>query len=357
MSKYKIIMTGGGSAGHVTPNLALVPTLRALDYEVKYIGSKDGIEKEIINKEGIPYYEISSGKLRRYFDVKNFTDPFKVIVGIKDAYSVLKQEKPNIVFSKGGFVTVPVVIAAKLRGIPVVCHESDMTPGLANRLTTPYTTKLCVTFPESLKHIKGGKGVLTGTPIRRELLKGSREKGRRFLNFDDLKPIMMVIGGSLGSKAINEAVRGALDEILAHYNVVHICGNGNIDTSLKGLKGYRQFEFIREELPDVMTTADFVLSRAGANSIFELLALKKPNLLVPLSRNSSRGDQILNAASFEKSGYSMVIQEEDLNKESLLKAVNELNKNKIKYIKTMENSTIGNGVDAIISVIKENTKK
>lgn len=357
MSKYKIIMTGGGSAGHVTPNLALVPTLRTLDYEVKYIGSKDGIEKEIINKEGIPYYEISSGKLRRYFDVKNFTDPFKVIVGIKDAYSVLKKEKPNIVFSKGGFVTVPVVIAAKLRGIPVVCHESDMTPGLANRLTTPYTTKLCVTFPESLKHVKGDKGVLTGTPIRRELLKGSREKGRRFLNFDDLKPIMMVIGGSLGSKAINEAVRGALNEILKHYNVVHICGNGNVDTSLKHIKGYRQFEFIREELPDVMTAADFVLSRAGANSIFELLALKKPNLLVPLSRNSSRGDQILNAASFEKSGYSMVIQEEDLNKDSLLKALDELNKNKVKYIKNMENSTIGNGVDAIVSVIRENTKK
>ena len=357
MSKYKIIMTGGGSAGHVTPNLALVPTLRTLDYEVKYIGSKDGIEKEIINKEGIPYYEISSGKLRRYFDLKNFTDPFKVIIGIKDAYNVLKKEKPNIVFSKGGFVTVPVVIAAKLRGIPIVCHESDMTPGLANRLTIPYTTKLCVTFPESLKNVKGGKGVLTGTPIRKELLKGSREKGRRFLNFDDMKPVMMVIGGSLGSKAINGTIRESLNEITNKYNVVHICGNGNLDESLKDVKGYKQFEFIREELPDVMAVADIVVSRAGANSIFELLALKKPNLLIPLSRNSSRGDQILNAASFEKSGYSMVIQEEDLKKESLLKALDELNKNRVKYIKNMDNSTIGNGVDAIISVIRDNTKK
>ncbi|NWK10496.1 undecaprenyldiphospho-muramoylpentapeptide beta-N-acetylglucosaminyltransferase [Clostridium cadaveris] len=350
-------MTGGGSAGHVTPNLALVPTLRTLDYDIKYIGSKDGIEKEIINKEGIPYYEISSGKLRRYFDLKNFTDPFKVIIGIKDAYSVLKKEKPNIVFSKGGFVTVPVVIAAKLRGIPIVCHESDMTPGLANRLTIPYTTKLCVTFPESLKHVKGGKGVLTGTPIRKELLKGSREKGRRFLNFDDMKPVMMVIGGSLGSKAINGTIRESLNEITNKYNVVHICGNGNLDESLKDVKGYKQFEFIREELPDVMAVADIVVSRAGANSIFELLALKKPNLLIPLSRNSSRGDQILNAASFEKSGYSMVIQEEDLKKESLLKALDELNKNRVKYIKNMDNSTIGNGVDAIISVIRDNTKK
>lgn len=350
-------MTGGGSAGHVTPNLALVPTLRTLDYDIKYIGSKDGIEKEIINKEGIPYYEISSGKLRRYFDLKNFTDPFKVIIGIKDAYNVLKKEKPNIVFSKGGFVTVPVVIAAKLRGIPIVCHESDMTPGLANRLTIPYTTKLCVTFPESLKNVKGGKGVLTGTPIRKELLKGSREKGRRFLNFDDMKPVMMVIGGSLGSKAINGTIRESLNEITNKYNVVHICGNGNLDESLKDVKGYKQFEFIREELPDVMAVADIVVSRAGANSIFELLALKKPNLLIPLSRNSSRGDQILNAASFEKSGYSMVIQEEDLKKESLLKALDELNKNRVKYIKNMDNSTIGNGVDAIISVIRDNTKK
>lgn len=357
MSKYKIIMTGGGSAGHVTPNLALVPTLRTLDYEIKYIGSKDGIEKEIINKEGIPYYEISSGKLRRYFDLKNFTDPFKVIIGIKDAYNVLKKEKPNIVFSKGGFVTVPVVIAAKLRGIPIVCHESDMTPGLANRLTIPYTTKLCVTFPESLKHVKGNKGVLTGTPIRKELLKGSKEKGRRFLNFDNMKPIMMVIGGSLGSKAINGTIRESLNEITENYNVVHICGNGNLDEALKGIKGYRQFEFIREELSDVMAAADVVVSRAGANSIFELLALKKPNLLIPLSRNSSRGDQILNASSFERSGYSMVIQEEELNKGSLLKALDELNKNRVKYIKNMENSTIGNGVDAIISVIRENTKK
>lgn len=357
MSKYKIIMTGGGSAGHVTPNLALVPTLKTLDYEVKYIGSKDGIEKEIINKEGIPYYEISSGKLRRYFDIKNFTDPFKVIWGIKDAYSVLKKEKPNIVFSKGGFVTVPVVIAAKLRGIPVVCHESDMTPGLANRLTTPYTTKLCVTFPESLKEVKGGKGVLTGTPIRRELLKGNREKGISFLNFNNSKPIVMVIGGSLGSKAINKTVREALNELTRHYNIVHICGNGNLDESLKDTRGYKQFEFIRKELPDVMAAADFAISRAGANSIFELLALKKPNLLIPLSRNSSRGDQILNAASFEKSGYSMVIQEENLNRDSLLKSLQDLNRDKVKYIKTMENSTIGNGVDAIISVIKKNTKK
>ena len=205
--------------------------------------------------------------------------------------------------------------------------------------------------------IKKCKGVLTGTPIRKELLKGSREKGRRFLNFDDMKPVMMVIGGSLGSKAINGTIRESLNEITNKYNVVHICGNGNLDESLKDVKGYKQFEFIREELPDVMAVADIVVSRAGANSIFELLALKKPNLLIPLSRNSSRGDQILNAASFEKSGYSMVIQEEDLKKESLLKALDELNKNRVKYIKNMDNSTIGNGVDAIISVIRDNTKK
>lgn len=356
MSKYKIVLTGGGSAGHVTPNLALVPRLRSLDYEIKYIGSKEGIEKEIIEKEGLPYYGISSGKLRRYFDIKNFTDPFKVIVGIKDAFNILKKEKPNIVFSKGGFVAVPVVVAAKLRGIPVVCHESDMTPGLANKLSTPYATKVCVTFPESLKYIKEGKGVLTGTPIREDILKGNREKGKKILDFYDDKPVIMVMGGSLGSKVINDAIRESLEELLKKYNIVHICGKANKDISLEGTKGYKQFEYIREELPYVMAIADIVISRSGANSIFEFLALKKPNLLIPLSKNSSRGDQILNAQSFENSGYSMVLKEEELSKETLIAKVSELYDNRIKYIKTMEKSEIGNGVNRIISVIESNTK-
>lgn len=357
MNQYKIMMTGGGSAGHVTPNLALIPRLKSSGYEVKYIGSKDGIEKEIVEKEGIPYYGISSGKLRRYFDVKNFTDPFKVIKGLGDAYKILKKEKPNVVFSKGGFVTVPVVFAAYLNKIPVVCHESDITPGLANKLSTPFATKLCVTFPESLSVIKENKGVLTGTPIREELFFGNRDKGLQICKLNKDKPVIFIMGGSLGSKFINDTVRESLDNLLESFYVVHICGKGHIDEQLKNKKGYVQFEYITNDLTHVMNAADIVVSRAGANSIYEFLALKKPNLLIPLSRKSSRGDQILNARSFEKSGYSMVIEEEDLNKDIFKSKVNELYENRKKYIDAMEKSPIKNGLDRIIEVISNSTKK
>ncbi|WPC41100.1 undecaprenyldiphospho-muramoylpentapeptide beta-N-acetylglucosaminyltransferase [Clostridium sp. JS66] len=352
----KIIMTGGGSAGHVTPNLALVPKLKELGYEIKYIGTKDGIERKIIEQEKIDYYAISSGKLRRYFDIKNFTDPFKVIKGICQAILIMKKEKPNIVFSKGGFVAVPVVIAAHLNKIPVIAHESDMTPGLANRLSTPYCTKVCVTFPESVNKVKDNKAVLTGTPIREELLNGSRILGRKICGFGQEKPVLLIIGGSLGSKFINDIIRNNIDKFLEDYNIVHICGKGNLDKGLVEKKGYKQFEYINEELPHIMNAADIVLSRAGANVIFELLALKKPNILVPLSKKSSRGDQILNAASFEKSGYSIVIQEEELNENVLMENLRELCNNRNKYTNNMENSTVKNGTEAIINTIKKYTK-
>lgn len=357
MSSYKIIMTGGGSAGHVTPNLALLPKLKNKGYEVLYIGSKDGIEKEIIKKANIPYFEISCGKLRRYFDIKNFSDPFKVVKGIFDANKVLKKEKPDVVFSKGGFVAVPVVISAYLNKIPVIAHESDLTPGLANKLSAPYCTKLCVTFPESIKHIKEDKGVLTGTPIREELLLGSREKGLSLCGFTQNRPVLLIIGGSLGSKYINDLVRDSLTELLKKYNVIHICGKGNFDGNLAKLQGYKQFEYITEELPHIMKAADMVVSRAGANAIYEFLALRKPNLLIPLSKKSSRGDQILNAASFENSGYSMVVQEEDINSKKLEEKIDELYKNRNAYIKAMEESTVKNGVDKIIDIIINFSKK
>ncbi|MGL4991442.1 MAG: undecaprenyldiphospho-muramoylpentapeptide beta-N-acetylglucosaminyltransferase [Sarcina sp.] len=351
MKKYKIIMTGGGSAGHVTPNIALMPKLKDNGFEIKYIGSRDGIEKEIIKKEGIPYFEISSGKVRRYFDLKNFSDPFKVIKGITDALKILKKEKPDIVFSKGGFVTVPVIIAASMKKIPVVSHESDFTPGLANKLAAPFCDKLCVTFPESLKHVKGNNGILTGTPIREELLKGDPSKGKAFCNFSKNKPVLLVIGGSLGSKVINDSIRGNLDNLLKGFNIIHLCGKNNIDKSLKGKEGYLQFEYISDELPDLMAYTDFVVSRAGANAIFELLALKKPHILIPLSAKASRGDQVLNANSFKKSGYSIVIEEENLNKELLESKLKELYRNKDLYINNMGKGGQGNGIDNIIKVI------
>ncbi|MGL5067592.1 MAG: undecaprenyldiphospho-muramoylpentapeptide beta-N-acetylglucosaminyltransferase [Sarcina sp.] len=356
MSKYKIIMTGGGSAGHVTPNIALMPKLKELGFEIKYIGSKKGIEKEIIQKEGLPYFQISSGKVRRYFDVKNFTDPFKVLKGITDALRILSKEKPDVVFSKGGFVTVPVIIAASMKKIPVVSHESDFTPGLANKLAMPFCDKLCVTFPESLKHIKGDNGILTGTPIREELLQGNKEKGKAFCNFLKKKPTLLIIGGSLGAKVINDSIRENLENLLVGFNIIHLCGKKNLDESLNGREGYLQFEYISDELSDLMAYTDFVVSRAGANAIFELLALKKPHILIPLSAKASRGDQVLNAKSFKNSGYSMVIEEEELSKEVLEEKLKELYRNKNLYIDNMVKGAQGNGIDNIIKVIQNAVK-
>lgn len=344
-------MTGGGSAGHVTPNIALFPELKRLGYTIEYIGTKDGIERTIIEREDIKYFSISSGKLRRYIDFKNVSDPFKVVKGVFQAYKIIRREKPNIVFSKGGFVSVPVVIAAYLNHVPVIAHESDMTPGLANKLSAPYCTKICVTFPESLICLRGNKGILTGTPIRPEIFEGSRILGRKICGFQDTKPLLLVIGGSLGSKIINENVRQCLPELLNSFNIAHICGKGNLEESLLTKEGYKQFEFIDEELKHVMAASDLVISRAGANVIFELLALKKPNLLIPLSKKSSRGDQILNAESFRKNGYSLVLEEEALNKEILLEEIRKLYKDREKYIHKMNSSPVKNGVEEIIKMI------
>jgi len=347
----KIIMTGGGSAGHVTPNIALFPELKRLGYTIEYIGSNDGIEKEIIERENIKYFGISSGKLRRYIDLKNISDPFKVVKGVLEAFKIIRKEKPNIVFSKGGFVSVPVVMAAYMNRVPVIAHESDITPGLANRISAPYCTKICVTFPESLIAISGNKGVLTGTPIRKEILDGSAAKGREICGFEGGKPFILVIGGSLGSKVINDNVRACLTKLLEKYCVAHICGKGNLDESLERLKGYKQFEYVSEELRDIFAAADLVISRAGANAIFELLALRKPNLLVPLSKKSSRGDQILNAESFKKSGYSMVLEEEALDERSLLDNIDKLYSEKDIFIGKMNSSHIKDGVEEIIKMI------
>lgn len=348
----RIILTGGGTAGHVTPNIALLPRLKELQYDIHYIGSYNGIEKELIEQFGIPYHGISSGKLRRYFSVQNFTDPFRVLKGMNDAKKLVKLLKPDVVFSKGGFVSVPVVLAAKRRHVPAIIHESDMTPGLANRLSLPSATKICCNFPETLSHLPEGKAVLTGSPIRQELLSGDKYAARDFLHFTSEKPVIMVVGGSLGSVAVNNAVREILPELLKTYQVIHLCGKGKIDDSLSGLDGYAQFEYIKEELKHLFALTDIVISRAGANAICELLALHKPNLLIPLSANASRGDQILNARSFERQGFSMVLEEEELSSAVLLDTIHRLYENRESYINTMKHSSQQNSIDTIIDLIE-----
>ena len=352
MSK-KIVLTGGGTAGHVTPNIALLPHLINKGYEISYIGSYEGIEKKLITDYNIPYYGISTGKLRRYFDPKNFTDPFRVIKGFSEAKKTLKEIKPDVVFSKGGFVSVPVVRAAASLKIPCIIHESDMTPGLANKLCIPVAKKICCNFPETLNHLPKDKAVLTGSPIREELAKGNKLAAYEVCGFTSNKPVIMVIGGSLGSVAINKAVREALPTLLQDFQVVHICGKEKIDNLLLTTKGYHQFEYLKAELKDIFAMADLVISRAGANAICEILALKKPNLLIPLPAGSSRGDQILNAASFEAQGYSMVVSEDDLTKELLVSKIHELYCNRNTYIQTMEESEQSDSIKTIMTLIEE----
>lgn len=349
----RIVLTGGGTAGHVTPNIALLPRLKELGYDIHYIGSYNGIERKLIEQYHIPYYGISSGKLRRYFDWRNFSDPFKVLKGYRQACAFLKKLHPDIVFSKGGFVSVPVVMAAKHRKIPAIIHESDITPGLANKLAIPNACKVCCNFPETLKYLPAEKAVLTGSPIRKELLSGNRLHGLSYCNFKPGKPVILIIGGSSGSQFINEVVRSLLPELLKDYQVLHLCGKGNLDTSQNGIPGYAQFEYANQELSDLFAAADIVISRAGANAICELLALRKPNILIPLSANASRGDQILNARSFERQGYSMVIEEEQLSNVVLLDAIHKLYKNRSQYADAMAQSEQLNSVETVVQLIEQ----
>ena len=351
----KIVLTGGGTAGHVTPNIALLPALQAAGYEIAYVGSYEGIEKKLIADFNIPYTGISTGKFRRYLDPKNFSDPFRVMKGFVEARNYLKNYQPDVVFSKGGFVSVPVVRAAASLHIPCIIHESDMTPGLANKLCIPVAEKVCCNFPETMKNIPADKAVLTGSPIRAELAQGSRLAGLNMCGFTANKPVIMVIGGSLGASGVNKLVREALPQLLEDFQVVHICGKDKVDNLLLNTKGYVQFEYVKEDLKDLFAMADVVISRAGANAICELLALHKPNLLIPLSANASRGDQILNARSFERQGFSMVLEEEELTNETLLSAVHDLYDNREKYIDAMKHSSQQDSIDTIIDLIESVT--
>lgn len=348
-----IVLTGGGTAGHVTPNLALLPSLKDAGYDIHYIGSYNGIERKLIENAGIPYDGISSGKLRRYFDVKNFSDPLRVLKGYREALKLIKKYKPDVVFSKGGFVAVPVVLAAKHYKIPTIIHESDMTPGLANKLCIPSAKRVCCNFPETLKYLPEDKAVLTGSPIRSELLKGDRLAGLQYTHLSATKPIVLVIGGSLGSVKVNNAIRSILPRLLDKYQVIHICGKGNLDESLIGTAGYVQYEYVDSPLKHLFAAADIMVSRAGANAICEILALRKPNVLIPLSAAASRGDQILNANSFANQGFSTVLEEENLSEAVLYEAIHDTYEDRRKFIDNMEKSPLNNAIDTIIGLINE----
>lgn len=323
--KIKIIFTGGGSSGHVTPSLPLISALQNKGIDIFYIGSKKGIEHTLIKALKIPYYVITTGKLHRYWTWKNLLTPFQLLIGTMQSLLICRKIKPDVIFSKGGFVTLPVVIAAKLNGIPVVIHESDLTPGLANRLSFPFAKLICITFPETVKNFKNtSKVLLTGIPIRDSLLHGNPEKGLKFCGFaDKQKPVLLIMGGGLGSTIVNACIRRLINPLTAKFQVIHICGKNKSDPAFVEIKGYKQFEYLQDEFADVLASADLVISRAGATSIYELLALNKPNILLPLSKKASRGDQIDNAKYFAQQGLSKVIYFEEFTDEKLLKTLSE----------------------------------
>lgn len=353
----KIVMTGGGTAGHVTPNIALKDELINMGYTIEYIGTENGIERKLIEKENIKYHSISAGKLRRYIDFENITDLFKIAKGFFQANIHLRNIKPDVVFSKGGFVSCPVVWAAKINRIPVLIHESDITPGLANKLSIPFAKKICYATPETQKYVPKNKSLLTGIPVRKSVLRGSKKKGLSLCGFSNNKPIVLIIGGSLGAKSINSAIREGLDELLLDYQICHLTGEAGFDSNYDNISGYKQFSYLNSEMADIFQMADIVISRAGATTLFELLSLKKPNILIPLPKNVSRGDQILNANYFKKEGFSEVIEEDILNNSVLIEYIKKTLNHKDKYIAAMDKSELNNSVELITNLIKEVSNK
>jgi len=321
---HKIIFTGGGTAGHVTPNLALLERCQRAGWEVFYIGSRTGIERQLIASYQIKYYAIFTGKLRRYFSWRNFFDPLKIFVGICQAFFLCRKLKPQVIFSKGGFVAFPVVVGAWLNRIPVISHESDVTPGLANRLIYPFTAKFCVNFAVTQKYFKSAqKIIVTGTPLRESLFHGNADQGRKICAFTSAKKIILVFGGSLGAEKINQVVRELLPNILTEFQIVHVCGAGKIAANCNYV-GYKQFAYLNEDFGHVLAAADLVIARAGANTVYELLALHKPNILIPLA-GGSRGDQIVNAQYASSQGLSQMLPENELTADILWQKINWLN--------------------------------
>ncbi|HAF87541.1 MAG: undecaprenyldiphospho-muramoylpentapeptide beta-N-acetylglucosaminyltransferase [Legionellaceae bacterium] len=349
----KIVFTGGGTAGHVTPNIALIEALKQENWSVEYIGSANSIEQYMIGSMAIPFHVISSGKLRRHLSLQNVLTPFLVIKGIWQAYFLLKKLNADVVFSKGGFVSFPVVVAAWLNRLPIMAHESDLTPGLANQMSFPFVDTLCVTFKLAKQSMRYQKKIkVTGTPIRENLFQGSRERGLNICNFRADKPCILVIGGSQGAQSINTAIRQALPQLLNNYQVIHICGKGKLDETCSS-QGYKQFAFVEQELAHLFAASDLVISRAGANTLYEILALQKPHILIPLSRESSRGDQIQNASYFAAQDISYVIDDNRLDNTTLCTAIEAVFANKNSIIEKIQTLGIHSATVNIIKLLKQ----
>ena len=343
-----IVLTGGGTAGHIMPNIALIPELKKHFDRIVYIGSKNGMEKDIIKKfSDIEFIEIETVKLIRKFTFKNLLIPIKLFKYINSCKKILKQIKPDIIFSKGGYVAVPVCSAGKSLRIKIISHESDFSFGLANKLILKKCNLMLTSFRETCKN---NKCIYTGSPIREEIFKGDKKNCE--VNFKKKQPTILIFGGSLGAKKINEVVFKSIDK-LKDYNIIHIVGKNN--TKFIDKPNYFQKEFV-DNIWDYFALSDLVVSRAGANSIFEILALKKPMLLIPLSKAQSRGDQIENANAFKRYGFASVLYEEELSPVSLKKSIDYLYRNKERYIKKMQEASSVPSNKLVIQKILELTK-
>ncbi len=345
--KKTIVLTGGGTAGHIMPNIALLPEISKHFNQIYYLGAKDSMEEKILKKyTDVKFVAIPTTKFIRKITLKNLAIPFKLIKGILQTKKILKQINPDVIFSKGGFVSVPVAIAGKKCKIPVISHESDLSMGLANKIILKYANVVCTTFEDTAKQNK--KCICTGTPIREQIFKGNKYNILNKISHIKSKPYVLFFGGSLGSKNINKLVENSLDKLLEKYNILHITGKGNKNNLKKD--GYTQFEFV-ENIEDFFVLADIVVCRGGANSIFELLALCKPMLIIPLSKAQSRGDQIENAEYFKRKNYAEVLREENMSTETLISKLDNIIKNKEKIILNMQKANIKNANEKIVDII------
>ncbi len=320
-----LILTGGGTAGHCSPCLALLPMLEKHFDNIYYIGSKNGIEKDIVAKTRIKYFSIPTVKLRRSLSPKNLTIPFTLTGGIISAQKLLKQLDATVVFSKGGYVALPVAIAAGLMRLPLVLHESDLTMGLANKISARFAREILTTFPQTAQETP--KALWTGSPINPSLFGATRQEGRDRYGFASQKPVLLVMGGSSGSMAINREIRALLQKLTQKYNVLHLCGRGNIKREIN-INGYVQLEF-ETEMKYAYAVADIAISRAGSNAIFELIAMKIPALLIPLPKAESRGDQIENADYFTRQGMFKTLLQEELTPQKLIDNIDYIYKNRL----------------------------
>ena len=303
-----IAFTGGGTGGHIYPGLAIASWMeKQYPYRIFWIGSGAGMDRDLVERAGLEFFGVPSGKLRRYFSLRNFSDVFKVLAGFFAARRILKKEKPSLLFSKGGFVSVPPCAAAKSLKIPVFTHESDYSPGLATRINTRFAEKIFLSYNESAAFFAGpaaAKLCVSGNPIREQFRTAEPDKGRAFLGLGNDERILLVLGGSLGSAEINDLVRACLPELTRHYTVVHQTGEGSEQVS-GDVPRYKPFAYFRDELPHIIAAAELVLCRSGAGTIWECKSLKKPMVLIPLRGSGTRGDQVENARLFQKKGAAI----------------------------------------------------